>query len=153
MMLETMQPSTSQVTDPRPGAARRLLAMVYEMLPVFAIAFIATMAVVRFMPEDHVPIATTWYRAYLLAVIGAYYVVGWKLGGQTLGMRPWKLAVVAADRGSLTWSRAIVRYLVALVGWLPLGAGHWWALIDREGRSWHDRAAATLVVGIDPATR
>ena len=34
---------------------------------------------------------TLWYQAYLLAVAFAYYGISWRLGGQTIGMKAWRL--------------------------------------------------------------
>lgn len=129
---------------------RRWLAMIYELLPLFAIAFAVTVPLVGLMPQDHVPAGSWWYQALLLLIVGLYFVSGWIRGGQTLGMRPWRLFVISADGSSPSLGQAAIRYAVALLGWLPAGLGHWWMLFDRQGRTWHDLAAGTRVVHRTP---
>ena len=47
------------------------------------------------------------------------------------------------------WRQGFLRTVVSLVGLSLLGLGYLWALGDREGRTWHDRAARTLVVQVE----
>src|SRR3546814_5620008 len=42
-----------------------------------------------------------WTTCWLLS--GLYAVVSWRRGGQTLGMRPWRLVVVGADGSAPSW--------------------------------------------------
>src|SRR3546814_7402112 len=49
-----------------------------------------------------------WITCWLLS--GLYAVVSWRRGGQTLGMRPWRLAVVGADGSVPSWRALCVRY-------------------------------------------
>jgi uncharacterized RDD family membrane protein YckC len=46
-----------------------------------------------------------------------------------------------------------LRFAVALLSLAPAGLGFWWALFDAQGRSWHDIAAGTLVVRMEPGLR
>jgi len=85
-------------------------------------------------------------RAALLVVTAAYFVVSWSRGGQTIGMRAWRLRVVADEGGRLTWSRAGVRFATALLSLGALGAGFFWSLIDRRHRCWHDIASRSTLV-------
>lgn len=79
----------------------------------------------------------------LWLVTAAYSVASWRLGGQTLGMRPWRLRVVAADGGELTWRALLIRFAVGNLSLLLGGLGFWWAWLDREGLTWHDRVSGT----------
>src|SRR3546814_1482331 len=49
-----------------------------------------------------------WITCWLLS--GLYAVVSWRRGGQTLGMRPWRLAVVGADGSVPSWRALCGRY-------------------------------------------
>src|SRR3546814_18614948 len=71
----------------------------------------------------------------LWLITGAYAVVSWHRGGQTIGMRPWRLRVVAADGMPPSWRAVCVRYVVASVSLLAFGIGFIWALFDRQRRS------------------
>ena len=74
---------------------------------------------------------------------GAYAVASWRRGGQTLGMRPWRLQVRAADGGAAPLPALLRRYLVGTCSLLLGGAGFWWAWFDRDRLTWHDRASGT----------
>jgi uncharacterized RDD family membrane protein YckC len=39
-----------------------------------------------------------------------------------------------------------LRFLAAIVSWLPFGLGFWWQLWDRDGLTWHDRLSSTRLV-------
>jgi len=73
-------------------------------------------------------------------------------GGQTVGMKPWRLRIVGADGGPIGFRRALLRFAVALVSLAALGLGFLWCLIDRERRAWHDIAAGTLLVRLEKAS-
>jgi uncharacterized RDD family membrane protein YckC len=62
--------------------------------------------------------------AWIGLVLGAYFVWFWTHSGQTLPMKTWRLRVVAADGSPLTTSRAIVRYVLAWLWFLPPLALH-----------------------------
>jgi uncharacterized RDD family membrane protein YckC len=79
-------------------------------------------------------------------VTGAYAVLSWRYGGRTLGMRPWRLRVVAADGSPATVRALIGRYATGTLSLLLVGAGFWWAWLDRKRLTWHDRASGTRMV-------
>ncbi len=70
----------------------------------------------------------------------------WTHGGQTLGMRAWRLHLRREDGSPLRWPQASFRYALAWLSWLPLGAGVVWCLVDRRRQAAHDRIAGTEVV-------
>ena len=85
-------------------------------------------------------------QAFLVGVLGVYFVWQWMRGGQTLAMKAWRLRVVRADGTRLALRQALLRYVVALAGTLLVGVTFLWALVDREGAFLHDRIAGTRVV-------
>ena len=89
-------------------------------------------------------------RAALLGVSAAYFVISWARGGQTIGMRAWRLRVVAADGNALPWLRALLRFAVALVSLAACALGFLWCLIDPTRRGWHDVAARSSVIRMAP---
>ncbi len=125
----------------------RLAAAVYDLLPLIAIWFFT--AIVGFaisagtMDAPHPPL---WYRLLLLTTTAAYFVTSWVRGGQTIGMKPWRLRVQRRDGGHVTVGQAIGRFVLALISLLLFGAGFLWTLIDAERRSWHDLAMGTVMV-------
>jgi uncharacterized RDD family membrane protein YckC len=74
---------------------------------------------------------------YLILIIYFYFSWFWIHGGQTPGMRAWRVRV-CANAGRFTWRNATLRFLSAALSWLCLGLGFFWAWLDRDGRCWHD---------------
>jgi len=76
----------------------------------------------------------------------------WTHGGQTIGMRAWKIRLVdyqAIEADVLqnpSWVQALKYYLLALVSWSIAGLGFLSALLNKEKRSWHERGAGTTLV-------
>ena len=79
-------------------------------------------------------------------ITGAYATLSWRRGGQTLGMRPWRLQVVSTEPGLPTWKALWLRYAMATLSLLLGGLGFWWAWVDREKLTWHDRVSGTRMV-------
>lgn len=150
-------------TDPKPvrpsaHLGLRLLAMVYDLLPTVALWFLASgvfTAAYTFLGhhdtrENIAPFSALQWLLWLCCwlITGLYATTSWKRGGQTLGMRPWRIRVQALD-GAATSSQALwTRYAVATISLLAAGLGFWWAWLDRERLTWHDRASGTRVVRV-----
>jgi uncharacterized RDD family membrane protein YckC len=144
-------------TTPRPAAniGWRLLALLYDFFPALALWMLASAAFTlgyylsghpprqNISPFSPLQIAL-WLLCWLLT--GAYAVISWHKGGRTLGMRPWRLRVIAADGFPATLGALMKRYGVGTLSLLLAGAGFWWAWFDRECLTWHDRASGTRMV-------
>lgn len=140
------------MTEPDPPTAplwRRLAAGAYDVLPLAALWMAAGAIALPFGREGFIAPGTLWFQLLLLAVTVAYYAASWKRGGQTIGMRAWRVRVRSADPAQpLGWGRALLRFAVALASLGALGIGVLWALIDARGRMWHDVVAKTVVVRV-----
>ena len=143
-------------TAPRALIGWRLLALLYDALPVIALWMLASTAfTVGYTVLGHHParenIAPFSALQWLLwsccwVITGLYAVLSWRGGGQTLGMRPWRLQLVDLA-GNVPGTRALWRrYAVASLSLLLGGLGFWWAWIDRDRLAWHDRASGTRLV-------
>jgi uncharacterized RDD family membrane protein YckC len=133
----------------------RLLALLYDFFPLLALWFATSLVV--YLLRGKVPVRPDSLAAYaelalLWLLTGAYAVISWRRGGQTIGMRPWRLKVVAADGRPALWRALCLRYAVATLSMLAFGLGFLWCLVDRERRGWHDLAAGTRFVRLDPPT-
>lgn len=126
--------------------ARRLGAMVYDGLLLIALWLAAMAPVVALTGEHPSFIARNLTQVYLFLVGFAFFGGFWTHGGQTLGLRTWRLRVEDLAGCPVRWRRALGRYAAALLSWLPAGLGFLWILIDSRGRAWHDRLSATRVV-------
>jgi uncharacterized RDD family membrane protein YckC len=70
--------------------------------------------------------------------------------GRTLGEALWGLRVVREDGTPPGPGDALRRGIGAVLSLIPLGAGYWWTLLDRQGRTWHGVVSHTRVVGTWP---
>ena len=139
---------------PRALVFWRLLALVYDAFPVIALWLLAsagfTLAYTLAGHEVHQnirPFSPLQWALWAVCwgVAGLYGVLSWHRGGQTLGMRPWRLRVVAADGGKPAWRALVVRYAVGTLSLLAAGLGFWWAWIDRDRLAWHSKSATSKV--------
>jgi len=126
----------------------RLLAGLYDLLPLLGLWFFAgaiALGVAGGSLESHQDLRKVLTQILLLAFSAGYFVISWTRGGQTIGMRAWRLRVTRANGKRLDWPRALLRFGVAAISFGALGLGLLWALIDPQKRTWHDLAAGTTV--------
>ncbi|MGA7437985.1 MAG: RDD family protein [Luteibacter sp.] len=156
-------------TMPLPAPVwRRFAAIVYDVLAVVAIVMvvglIAQMVTGGHVADDKGHVVAWWYQPLQGVVVGAYFLFSWMRGGQTLGMRPWKIRVVARDGGAVDLKRGLIRLVVAglpvlllmlysvtslrvallapLAGWAVILLP---SLFDARRRGLHDMAAGTEI--------
>lgn len=124
-----------------PGLARRLAAALYDGLALAALLMVAGALWVA-ARGDAAPPGDWLFRGYLLAVSALFFCVFWTRG-ETLGMRAWKLRIVALDGRPPGWGAALLRFAAACVSVAALGLGFAWVLVDRDRLAWHDRWSGT----------
>jgi len=123
--------------------------MFYDAILLAGVLFIATALLLPFRSGEAFGPQHFAYDAYLFGVGFLYYGWFWTHGGQTLGMRAWQMRVLADAGGTMTWTRATVRFLVAILSLSLFGLGFWWSLWDIRERCWHDRLSRTHLVRQD----
>ena len=134
-------------SNPQPYASpvARLVAGLYDLFPALALLMAAGGIVVALRGGTAVPPHSWWFTAWLLLVLFGYYGWSWKRGGQTMGMRAWRIAVRREDGAPLAWNQVALRFVAALVSTLSI-VGLLWMFVDRRRRALHDLAAGTVVV-------
>ena len=119
--------------------------MAYDWLLLASLLFSVTLLLILVRGGSAVEPGTWWYSAMLIVVAFLFYGWCWTHGGQTLGLRAWKLRVVTADGRALSWRDAGKRFMAAIALLLPPGLGFAWALLDSDKRCWHDRLSGTRI--------
>jgi uncharacterized RDD family membrane protein YckC len=133
------------------GFGRRIAAALYDTLLLVALLVILTTLLVlgvtriEITPEK-VGAWAYFYRAMLLALIVAYYLLNWTRSGQTLGMRAWHLRAVTASGKPLALRAAAIRLGWAALAWAPAGLGVLWIYLDRDHLALQDRLSNTRIV-------
>ena len=130
-----------------PGLLRRLGAMTYDALLLLAILMLLSYPYVWLTGGGKQNfIVHAIYQIYLLVICFIYYGGFWVHGGQTLGLRTWRLKLVRKDGGGITWVDALKRFASALLSLLCLGLGYLWVLFNRDKLAWHDRLSETRLI-------
>ena len=160
-------------------ANRRLLAIFYDSFLLIAVLFLA-MAVLLLISGGYEfqagnPLITT----YLLLVSFVFYGWFWTHGGQTLGMRAWKLQIQQKNGTPINWQHAALRFITALpawlvifigialvsdiqlatypwlnqlsmlTGWLIFIVGIAWLVVDQWPDGWRDKVSRTRIVKLN----
>lgn len=145
-----------------------MASWLYEGVLLFAVVFIAgwlfsTLGQMRDAMDARRPLL----QGFIFIVFGIYFAWFWSRG-QTLAMKTWHLRIVDRQGQPVTQARALLRYLLAWVWFIPplvalapyhLAAGEllvlivgWvlvWAILSRfhpQGQFWHDAIAGTRLV-------
>ena len=151
--------TTETQTRPKPKTLLlfRLLSLLYDFWPVAAVwMLVSTVFTVAYTASGHglreniAPFSLLQWLLWLCCWLasGAYAVISWSRGGQTLGMRPWRLHVTGTGDTPASFKALSVRYIVGTVSLLRVGIGGWWAWLDRDRLTWHDRASGTRMVRV-----
>ncbi len=96
---------------------RNLGALTYDFLILPAIWFIATLPTVFIHGGE--PFQHGWPRVamqvWLLLVTFAFLGLSWVRGGQTIGMRAWRIRLVGQDGGPVHWLQALRRFMAGTI--------------------------------------
>lgn len=152
-----------------PSLGRRMACWLYEGMLMFGVVFIAgylfgTLSQTRNAMDNRHAL-----QAFLFIIFGIYFVWLWSKG-QTLAMKTWDIRVVDRAGQPITQARALLRYVLAWLWFLPALAGvapfnlsgaessvfiiGWvaiWALLSRFHPSqqfWHDALAGTRLISV-----
>ena len=111
-------------------------------------------------------------QAFIFVIFGIYFVWFWAKG-QTLAMKTWNIRVVDTHGALITQKRALLRYVLSWLWFLPPLAASWlleiqgkesivlslgwiavWAVLSRfhpQKQFWHDAWAGTqLITWLEP---
>ena len=143
----------------------------YEGMLMFGVVFIAGYLFSTLTQTRHALDNRHELQAFLFVVFGIYFTWFWSKG-QTLAMKTWHIRVVDANGRSISQKRALLRYVLSWVWFLPpLAAGAiwalpalevtvlalgWiaiWAILSRfhpQRQFWHDAWAGTRLVSSQP---
>jgi uncharacterized RDD family membrane protein YckC len=86
------------------------------------------------------------FQVYLLTVIVGYFFYFWHRSGQTVGMKAWRIRLVALDGGALSVRQMSLRMLGALPAFGLCLLGVLWHYWDKSGLNWHDHISQTKLV-------
>lgn len=125
---------------------RQIGSIVYDSMILLSVLWLATIPWLFLTEGESIPKQwTAHYRIYLLMTLYFYFVFSWTRGGQTVGMRPWKLYLVNENQQKPELMQASLRFMAGILSCLTLGLGFLMVLLPGN-RSLHDRLSGTHLV-------
>lgn len=146
-----------------------MACFVYEGVMLFGVVMIAAYLFSSLTQQRNAMQGRHGLQAFLFIVLGIYFVWFWSHGGQTVAMKAWNIRVVSRDGSSVSQARALVRYLLSWLWFLPALAAVWiagltgtlaiscamlagvvgfaslaWLRADRQ--FWHDTVCGTRLI-------
>ena len=150
-----------------PSIPRRLACWMYEGLLMFGVVFIAGYLFGTLSQTRNALDNRNALQAFVFVVFGIYFVWFWAKG-QTLAMKTWDIRIVDTQGRLITQKRALVRYILSWLWFLPPLTVSWllnisgkegavlslgwiaiWAVLARfhpQKQFWHDALAGTRLV-------
>ena len=133
------------------GLMRRLFAISYDCFLLLALLFITTAI---FNSINHGSAIESGDMLYIplvitLSVISFFFFSWfWTHGGQTLGLKTWRLRVIDTNFNPISWQQATIRFAVAMLSASFFGLGFFWSVFHKERKTWHDIISKTAVVDL-----
>ncbi len=157
-----------------PSLRRRMACWIYEGMLLFGVVFLAGYLFGTLSQTRHALDNRHGLQAFVFLVFAIYFTwFGYK--GQTLAMKTWHIRLVDVNGLPLTQKRALLRYVLSWIWFLPplavlaplqLSGGEtfvlttgWvavWAVLSRfqsDKQFWHDVWAGTRLVNASETTK
>ncbi|MBL4773655.1 MAG: RDD family protein [Alcanivoracaceae bacterium] len=115
-------------------------AFIYDLFPLVGIFILTSFIVLLFRKGENVEPFSAWFIVLIYSEIAFYYIYSWKKGGQTLGMRAWKMKIIPnqSNQTNISWTQAFMRFFIGVISTLFLGTGLFWKLFSKRKLSWMD---------------
>lgn len=131
---------------------KRLSVIGYDAFLLTAILFIATAITLPLNNGEGITHGHPYYPffiIYLFIIAFIFYGWFWTHGGQTLGMKTWKLKLISSDGSSVSWKQAFIRFVCAILSVAVFGLGFLWSLFNDKKATLHDICSDTILVDQD----
>jgi len=127
------------------GVSRRIFALAYDIFLIASLWFALFGAAVAVHQGEAVPL---WVSQFILLPGGflvtfVFYFWFWTHGGQTLGMRAWRLQILTLENTQPNLKQCAIRYLSAIAS---IGLGFLYCFFNQNKKSLHDLLSKTQIV-------
>jgi uncharacterized RDD family membrane protein YckC len=153
-----------------------MACFVYEGVLLFGVVMIAGYLFSSLTQQRHALTGRHGLQAFLFVILGIYFAWFWSHGGQTVAMKAWHIRLVDRDGKPVGERRALLRYLLSWLWFVPALLALWLsdlkgggaitmvmlsgvvgyallALLHPRGQFWHDAACGTQLVHWKPPAR
>jgi uncharacterized RDD family membrane protein YckC len=113
---------TNHNTAAQPSLLRRFAVINYDGLLLMAVSigygliYLAIGKLVFHMNVDR-PAGIVFQLGWLLSIVG-FFCYFWMRGGQTTGMRAWRVQITNGNGNAPTIGQCLLRFILAPLGWL-----------------------------------
>ena len=120
---------------------RRLAAFLYDCLLLIAIYFVVTAAII---PLNSGEAIQHWsFKIFLVFIAFIFFDWFWRHGGQTLGMRAWRIRVEGIEHEKITFNQSVQRFMVGL---FMFGITFAFMYGKASSQALHDTLSKTIIV-------
>lgn len=127
---------------------KHVAALAYDIFPILGLFLVTSLILVLIRQGEEVQPRTFWFQLILFVEVFLYFTYSWKQGGQTLGMRAWKIGI--QDYHTMSWLEATARFFVGVLSTLLLGLGLWSRKFHSQKMTWMDAVCHRPVINLKP---
>ncbi len=143
---------TEKIQPRYAGLFRRLFAIFYDAFLLTAILLVIAAIAMTLNHGEAIETNDSFRPLYVIFMVGTcylYFAWFWIHGGQSLGMKTWRIQL-QSDDVPIDWKIAAIRFFSAIISWGVFGLGFLWSLFDKKNRSWHDMISKTTLIDLRP---
>ena len=122
---------------------KHVAALIYDIFPILALFLVTSLILVMIRQGNEVEPKTLWLQLLLFLEVFFYFTYSWKKGGQTLGMRAWKIGI--QNHHLMSWQQVSLRFFTGLVSTSLLGLGLWIRNYHPNQTTWMDTVCGCKV--------
>lgn len=112
-----------------PSLRRRMACWLYEGMLMFGVVFMADYLFSALTQTRHALDNRHGQQAFIFLIVAIYFVWFWSRG-QTLAMKTWNIRVTDLQGKAISQQRALLRYVLSWLWFLPPLAASWLAGVD-----------------------
>ncbi len=113
------------------GPGRQLLALFYDVWLLAAVFMVASALTLPITQGEPVKPGNPFMTSYIFFVWYGFYAWFWTHGGQTLGMRSWKIKLISQTGEAVGLWHALLRFISGIPAWLFITAGGYFSFADQ----------------------
>ncbi len=117
---------------------RRTAAFAYDIFLLFSVVFI--LGAIGIAINSGKAVDPLLFSPVTIIATLVFFAWFWTHGGQTLGMRAWRIKLTDTNNSTVTVKNSLTRIAVIF---FTLGIGTLWILFDKNGQSLQDKLAKT----------
>lgn len=138
---------------PTPSLLRRFAIINYDLLLLMAVSiaygliYIGISKLVFGVDTDRAT-GLLFQFGWLFTLVG-FYCYFWMRGGQTTGMRAWRVQIKSVDNNKLSLIQCVSRFFLGFIGWLFFFT----YFFDAEKTLLHDKWSRTQLILLDKSKK